>query len=119
MWMCMISTTNRIMKSYLLNWSVCCLPMPFKAARANRPSEADLPSGGVVMYCTPWCHDCTTAKEWLRARQIPFREVNISLNSAGAERVRKWANGDLVTPTFDIDGTIVVDFDEKSAWRKS
>jgi hypothetical protein len=27
--------------------------------------------------------------------------------------VREWANGNLVTPTFDIDGTIVVDFDQK------
>jgi hypothetical protein len=24
--------------------------------------------------------------------------------------VREWADGHLVTPTFDIDGTIVVDF---------
>jgi glutaredoxin len=88
-------------------------PDAVKAAHANRPNEADLPSGGVVMYCTPWCHDCTKAKEWLRARQIPFREVNISLNSAAAQRVRQWANGDLVTPTFDIEGTIVVDFDEQ------
>jgi glutaredoxin len=79
----------------------------------TRLEEQKLPKGGVVMYCTPWCIDCSKAKDWLRACGIPFREVNISLNRTAAQQVREWANGNLVTPTFDIDGTIVVDFDQK------
>ena len=31
-------------------------------------------------------------------------------NPAAAKQVRQWADGNLTTPTFDIDGTIVVDF---------
>ncbi len=28
------------------------------------------------------------------------------------DQVRAWTGGDLTTPTFDIDGQIVIDFDE-------
>jgi hypothetical protein len=31
---------------------------------------------------------------------------------AGAQ-VREWCSGKLITPTFDIDGTVVINFDEK------
>jgi glutaredoxin len=90
------------------------LPHDAVATSCNSaPVKPELPSGGVVMYCTPWCRDCTSAKEWLDGHGIPFKEVNISLHPEGARRVREWANGHLVTPTFDIDGTIIVDFDEK------
>jgi glutaredoxin len=88
------------------------LPKAINTAVLQQPSEPELPSGGVVMYCTPWCSDCTRAKEWLRQRAIPFQEVNVAIHRTGALRVREWAGGHLITPTFDIDGTIVVDFDE-------
>jgi hypothetical protein len=36
--------------------------------------------------------------------------VDVNANPSAAAQVRKWANGSLTTPTFDIDGTIIVDF---------
>jgi hypothetical protein len=36
--------------------------------------------------------------------------VDISRNRKAAEQVRRWANGNLTTPTFDINGTVIVDF---------
>jgi len=86
---------------------------PLPVAAQDPFAEPELPSGGVVMYCTPWCKDCTAAKEWLDQRGIPFKEVNVALHREGARRVRAWAGGHLITPTFDIDGVIVVDFDQK------
>jgi len=38
--------------------------------------------------------------------------VDISRDRAAAARVRQWANGNEKTPTFDIKGTIIVDFDQ-------
>lgn len=73
--------------------------------------DAPLPHGGIVMYCTPWCDDCKQARDWLRARGLAFTEVDISRSRKAAAQVRAWANGNLTTPTFDIDGDVIVDFD--------
>ncbi|NPV56550.1 MAG: glutaredoxin family protein [Anaerolineae bacterium] len=72
----------------------------------------DLPHGGIVMYCTSWCPDCRRARAWLAEHALPYTEVDIHANQAAAAQVREWANGNETTPTFDIDGEIVVDFDE-------
>jgi glutaredoxin len=72
----------------------------------NTVTEAE-----VVIYCTPWCPDCRKARAYLRERGIEFVEVDISRDRAAAKRVRAWAGGNETTPTFDIRGTIVVEFD--------
>jgi glutaredoxin len=71
------------------------------------------PSGDVVMYCTSWCLDCKKAKVWLTEHQIDFVEVDVNDYPEAGKLVRSWANGNLVTPTFNIRGHIVVDFDEE------
>jgi glutaredoxin len=84
-------------------------------ADALKASLAEIPpvEADVVMYCTPWCPDCRKARAYLRERGIEFAEVDISRDRAAAKRVRAWANGSETTPTFDIQGTIVVDFDRE------
>lgn len=85
---------------------------PQAAASAPAAAEApQLPRGGIVMYCSQWCADCRRARAWLQERNLDFVEVDLNAVPGAAAQVRQWANGSLVTPTFDIDGTIVVDFD--------
>jgi len=79
----------------------------------RRNEEEELPHGGVVMYCTQWCPDCRKARAWLRERKIPYTEVDITTNFKAARQVRSWGNGFQITPCFEIDGTIVVDFDKE------
>jgi hypothetical protein len=38
--------------------------------------------------------------------------VDIDSTPGAEEQVRDWNQGKLITPTFDIDGRIVSDFDE-------
>jgi glutaredoxin len=83
------------------------LPVP---ARPNTPPPAP-PQGDVVLYCTPWCPSCPRARAYLKERGIPYVEVDISRDREAARRVRSWANGNETTPTFDIKGTVIVDFD--------
>ncbi|MCL4560668.1 MAG: hypothetical protein M1281_08655 [Chloroflexi bacterium] len=71
----------------------------------------ELPHGGIVMYCTPWCPDCKEARRWFQECNLPFTEVDITKNAWASEQVRIWGRGKTITPTFDIDGTIVVNFD--------
>ncbi len=68
----------------------------------------------VVLYCTPWCPGCVNARAWLKEHRIRYTEVDISRDREAAARVRGWADGNETTPTLDIGGTIVVDWDE---WR--
>jgi glutaredoxin len=76
-----------------------------------QPEDEPLPHGGIVMYCTPWCGDCKRARAWLAQKGLVYTEVDISRSAKAAAQVRAWANGNQTTPTFDIDGQIIVDFD--------
>ena len=40
----------------------------------------------ITVYSTCWCCDCRRAKQFLRERKIPFREVNID-ESPDAEEI--------------------------------
>ena len=71
------------------------------------------PEGNVIMYCTPWCHHCREARAWLADHGIAYTEVDISKDLSAARQVRIWGHGFQITPTFDIQGKIVVDYDLK------
>jgi glutaredoxin len=89
-------------------------PESFEAYQeVDEQAPEPLPKGGVVLYCTNWCPDCKRARFWLKKHDIEFTEVNIDRVPAAAAQVKVWADGNRTTPTFDIDGTIVVDWDEK------
>jgi len=83
------------------------------ASAPAEPEETALPRGGIVMYCSRWCPDCRRARAWLQARGLGYVEVDINAVPGAAAQVREWADGKLITPTFDIDGTIVLDFDKE------
>ncbi len=87
---------------------------PASAAKLpQQPQAQPLPTGGIVMYCTRWCIDCRRARDWLRSNNLSYTEVDVNAVPGAAAQVRAWANGKLITPTFDIDGTIVVNFKEQ------
>jgi glutaredoxin len=88
------------------------------AARpAAQPQAEAAPTADVVMYCTPWCPDCRRARAYLKERNIAYVEVDISRDRAAAQRVRGWANGNETTPTFNIKGTVIVNFDQAKVNR--
>jgi glutaredoxin len=72
---------------------------------------------GVVLYCTPWCPGCRLARDFLNRHGIPHMEIDISSDRNAAKLVRGWANGNETTPTFNIRGTIVVDWDQRRVAR--
>lgn len=84
-----------------------------KPRKATQEEIDSLPRGGVVMYCTSWCPDCRNARQWLKDKGIPYREVNITDVPGASDQLRKWAGGSLTTPTFEIDGEVIIDFDIK------
>ena len=77
------------------------------------PEPEPGPRQGVVLYCTRWCPTCYRARAYLEQRGIPYTEVDINYDKEAARRVREWANGNQTTPTFEIDGTVIVSYDEE------
>jgi len=85
------------------------------AIAAAVPSKAETtftrPDADVVIYCTPWCPECRRVRAYLSEHGIHYVEVDISKNRAAAQLIRSYANGNETTPTLDIKGTVVVNFD--------
>lgn len=85
---------------------------PELAAQQIIPQEKPQPQdfSGVTLYCTPWCPECRRARAYLRKHQVTFKEVDIARDRAAAAQVREWTGGFETTPTFNINGTVLVTF---------
>jgi glutaredoxin-like YruB-family protein len=65
----------------------------------------------VKIYTTSTCPWCKKTKEFLKKNKIKFKEINVELNEKAArEMVEK--SGQMGVPVIDIEGEIVVGFDE-------
>lgn len=87
--------------------------VPVEPEPKAQPPSAAGQKVSIVMYCTPWCPDCRNAKRYLDGRGIKYTEIDISKDRAAEKKARELAHGKLVTPTFDCDGQVVLDFDRK------
>ncbi len=87
-------------------------PQPALTASANEYKPES-----VVLYCRPGCIDCRLARRFLDRNGVPFTEVNVRATSGAEARVRQWTGGPLISPVFDIDGHIVIDFNRSELRR--
>jgi glutaredoxin-like YruB-family protein len=63
----------------------------------------------VIVFTTPTCPHCTTAKRYLRARGIRFNDVDVSKDPAAArDMVRR--SGQQGVPVIQIGNRVVVGF---------
>lgn len=65
----------------------------------------------VTIYSTPSCHFCHMAKDFFNENSIAFTDKNAAADLvARKEAIAK--SGQMGVPVIDIDGTVVVGFDE-------
>ncbi len=68
------------------------------------------PAKKVIMFTTPTCSHCTTAKRYLREKGIKFKEIDVSRDQKAAQdMVRK--TGQQGVPQLWINNSPVVGFD--------
>jgi glutaredoxin len=85
------------------------LPVPAQAA--EEPGDLVPAKGGpVTLYCRPGCIDCRLARRFLERNGIEYTEIDVRATPSAAEKVMQWTGGPLISPVFDIGGTIVIDF---------
>ncbi|MCX8130547.1 MAG: glutathione S-transferase N-terminal domain-containing protein [Clostridia bacterium] len=67
----------------------------------------------VKVYSTPTCPWCTVVKEYLSSKNIAYEDIDVSKDrNAAMEMVQK--SGQRGVPVVDINGTVVVGFDQGS-----
>jgi glutaredoxin-like YruB-family protein len=75
-------------------------------ARRNQDSKKQ---PRVILFTTPTCSHCRTAKGYLRKKGIKFKDVDISRDKAAArDMVRR--SGQQGVPVIDVGGKIIVGF---------
>ena len=65
----------------------------------------------VKIYSTPNCPYCKLAKQFLAENNIPFEDIDVSVNQLAAQEMIS-RSGQMGVPVIDIDGQIVVGFDK-------
>ena len=65
----------------------------------------------VIVYKAEWCHWCHTAIAFLEKHKIPFEAKDVEDEANADECMKKSGQGGI--PVIDIDGQILVGFDEK------
>jgi glutaredoxin-like YruB-family protein len=66
----------------------------------------------VEIYSTPTCTYCAHAKDYFKKNGVAYTEYNVATDTAKrSEMLEK--SGQMGVPVIDIDGSIVVGYDEK------
>jgi glutaredoxin-like YruB-family protein len=66
----------------------------------------------VKVYSTPTCPWCIQTKQFLKDNNIDFENIDVSSDEKAAEEMVK-ASGQMGVPVLDIDGEIIVGFDQE------
>ena len=70
----------------------------------------------VVIFSTEFCPWCRKTKEFFKEHKIKYKEYDVGKDAKKAEEMIK-KSGQQGVPVIDIDGEIVVGFDEEKLRR--
>lgn len=65
----------------------------------------------IIVYSTPTCHYCHLLKDYLTEKGFAYEAVDVSADFE-AKKAALEKSGQLAVPVTDIDGKIVVGFDQ-------
>ncbi|MBN2344218.1 MAG: glutathione S-transferase N-terminal domain-containing protein [Deltaproteobacteria bacterium] len=82
----------------------------FHNAPRKRADGTDAPPLRVTVYTTKTCPHCTTVKNHLKRKGIPYREVDVSRDAHAASELQR-RTGQTGVPQTDINGTFVLGAD--------
>ncbi|MEO6053966.1 MAG: glutaredoxin domain-containing protein [Chthoniobacterales bacterium] len=68
------------------------------------------------LYIKPWCPWCIEAVTWLEKRNFTFEKIDVLQDRAAFDHMRS-ISGQGLTPTLEIDGKVLPDFDVKQLER--
>jgi len=66
----------------------------------------------VKIYTNPTCSWCKKAKEWMKKNKISFQELDVIESDVYRDELIEKSH-QMAVPVIDIEGQIIVGFDEK------
>lgn len=67
----------------------------------------------IKVYSTPTCPWCHKAKEFLKEKNVEFEDFDISSDEKARNEVLD-KSGQMGVPVLDIDGEIIIGFDQEA-----
>ncbi len=66
----------------------------------------------ITIYTTPTCAYCKMAKEFFKANNVAYSERDVSADAAARDEMIK-KSGQMGVPVIDVDGQLVIGFDQE------
>jgi len=66
----------------------------------------------VIVYVTTTCTWCKKLEDWLKKKKIPFEKRDVNEETVYRDELLE-KSAQLAVPVIDIDGKIIVGFEEK------
>ena len=79
--------------------------------------KSSVKSASVKVYTTVTCPWCVKTKEFLKANNISYNEVNVGVDEKSRNEMFE-KSGQFGVPVTDVNGTIIVGYD-KEALKKA
>lgn len=80
----------------------------------NPPKHKD-----VVVYSTDYCPYCRAAKDLLRSKGVPFREVDVTGDDATREKLVEMTGGRTTVPQIFVDGKAMGGYDDLATFFRN
>jgi glutaredoxin len=65
----------------------------------------------IEMYTASWCQACQAAHRWLDQEHIAYHEIDVDRQASAISQLGT-LNPRRTLPTFDVDGTVLIGFDQ-------
>lgn len=66
----------------------------------------------IIIYSTPTCPYCVSAKKYFEGKKIPFESVDVSIDKDKAQEMID-LSGQMGVPVIKIDDKVIVGFDKE------
>ena len=66
----------------------------------------------IKLYSTKFCPYCVSLREFLKQKNIDFKEIDVSEDQVAQEEMIK-KSGQMTVPVVEIDGEMIVGFDRE------
>lgn len=66
----------------------------------------------VTIYTTPTCVYCKMAKEYFKANNVEYTELNVATDEEARNAMLE-KSGQMGVPVIDVDNNIVIGFDQE------